>query len=82
MYDNIFNSIISKRIKFLRNERKLTLEQLAYQSEISKGGLSEIERGMKAPSTLTLLKLCCTLNISMKDFWDFPEINDFMNTFE
>lgn len=57
----------------------MTLEQLAYRSEISKGGLSEIERNMKEPRAYTILKLCSGLGISMKEFFDFEEINDFMN---
>lgn len=63
----------------MRKERKMTLEQLAYRSEISKGGLSEIERNMKEPRAYTILKLCSGLGISMKEFFDFEEINDFMN---
>ena len=42
----------------LRKERKMTREQLAYQSGISKGGLSEIERNMKEPRAYTILKIC------------------------
>ncbi len=57
----------------------MTLEQLAYRSGISKGGLSEIERNMKEPRAYTILKLCSGLGISMKEFFDFDEINEFMN---
>ena len=45
-----FNRIICQRILNLRVKLGLTQEQLAYQSGISKGGLSEIERNMKEPS--------------------------------
>ena len=79
MISQDFNKIICQRIAQLRKERKMTLEQLAYRSEISKGGLSEIERNMKEPRAYTILKLCSGLGISMKEFFDFEEINDFMN---
>ncbi len=62
---------IGERIRTLREMRGLTMEKLAYESGISKGGLSEIERGMKEPRISTLVKICETLEISMKDFFDF-----------
>ena len=73
------NKIISNRIKALRLKKKLTSEQLAYRSGISKGGLSEIERDMKEPRLLTIVKICAGLEISVKDFFDFSEIEDFSN---
>ena len=79
MISQDFNQIVCQRIAQLRKERKMTLEQLAYRSGISKGGLSEIERNMKEPRAYTILKLCSGLGISMKEFFDFEEINDFMN---
>ena len=74
-----FNSILCKRITLLRKRSNLTIEKLAYQSGISKGGLSEIERGRKSPMPLTILKICTGLGITMKDFFDYKEINDFQN---
>lgn len=65
------NKKIGERITALREEKNLTLEKLAYGSGISKGGLSEIERGMKEPRLSTLFKICETLEISIKDFFDF-----------
>ncbi len=77
MINQDFNKIICQRISSLRKEHKLTLEQLAYQSGISKGGLSEIERNMKEPRAYTILKICNGLGISMKDFFDFQELEVF-----
>ncbi len=65
------NKQIGERITVLREREDLTLEKLAYVSEISKGGLSEIERGMKEPRISTLLKICKALEVSIKDFFDF-----------
>lgn len=77
MINQDFNKIICQRISSLRKEHKLTLEQLAYQSGISKGGLSEIERNMKEPRAYTILKICNGLGISMKEFFDFQELETF-----
>ena len=77
MTNGNFNKIISSRIKSLRLLRGLTIEQLAYQSDLSKGGLSEIERNMKEPRAYTIFKICSTLNISMSEFFKFKEIDEF-----
>lgn len=55
----------------------MTLEQLAYQSDISKGGLSEIERNMKEPRAYTILKICNGLGITIAEFFQFETINNF-----
>lgn len=77
MINQDFNKIICQRILSLRKKHNITLEQLAYQSGISKGGLSEIERNMKEPRAYTILKICNGLGISMKDFFDFQELETF-----
>lgn len=77
MINQDFNKIICQRILSLRKKHNITFEQLAYQSGISKGGLSEIERNMKEPRAYTILKICNGLGISMKDFFDFQELETF-----
>lgn len=79
MVDKEFRKILCNRILTLRKERNLKLEQLAYQSGISKGGLSEIERNMKEPRAYTILRICSGLGITMKEFFDCPEIDEFTN---
>jgi len=77
MTNKTFNKIICQRIHSLRKEKGLNLEQLAYQSGISKGGLSEIERNLKEPRVFTILKICAGLDISIKDFFDFKDLENF-----
>ena len=79
MTNKNFNELICQRIHSLRKEKGLNLEQLAYQSGISKGGLSEIERNLKEPRAFTILKICAGLNIPMKDFFDFEDLENFKN---
>lgn len=76
----IFNTIICQRILTLRKKFNLNQEQLAYQSGISKGGLSEIERNMKEPKLFTITKICNTLGISVKEFFDFEELEKFKDS--
>ena len=64
-----FNQKIGRTIKNLREEKGLTLEKLAYVSEFSKGGLSEVERGLREIKISSLEKLCKTLDVSLSDFF-------------
>jgi len=80
MTNKLFNKLICQRIYSLRKEKGLNLEQLAYQSGISKGGLSEIERNLKEPRAYTILRICAGLGISMKEFFDFKDLEDFKNS--
>ena len=77
MTNTEFNKIICKRILYLRKKHGLNMEKLAYQSGISKGGLSEIERCMKEPRLYTIAKICSSLEMSLKDFFDFPELKKY-----
>jgi transcriptional regulator with XRE-family HTH domain len=69
------NQKIGQRITKLRKEQNKTLEKLAYESGISKGGLSETERGLREIRISTLIKICETLEISLKNFFDFEGCN-------
>lgn len=82
MTNSKFNKIISNRITKLRKAHNLTIEQLAYQSGISKGGLSEIERNLKEPRLYTILKICSALELKLSDFFTFEEIDDYSKTLE
>ena len=79
MTNKDFNKLVCSRILELRKKHNFNIEQLAYQSDISKGGLSEIERNMKEPRLFTILKICSALGITMKEFFDFEEIDNFLN---
>ncbi|MFT9371869.1 helix-turn-helix domain-containing protein [Paenibacillus polymyxa] len=63
MMDNI-NLILSKNLKHLRNERKLSLDKLADLTGISKTMLGQIERGESNPSITTVWKIANGLKIS------------------
>ena len=50
----MIESEIGKRIRTLRKEKGLTLEQLAAQAGYTKGYLSKVEKSVKAPPVSTL----------------------------
>lgn len=53
----------------LRKMKGISLEKLAYESDISKGNLSDIENGKKNPTFLTILAISNGLEISISDFF-------------
>lgn len=60
-----------RRLRQLRRERDMTQEQLAEAASISVDMLSNIERGVNAPSFETLEKLANVLRISIKELFSF-----------
>ena len=64
---------VGRRIRDLRVEAGLTLEKLAYESELgSKGHLSDIERGLTRPTIQSLKVLADHLNVELLDLVTFP----------
>lgn len=58
------NLIISKNIKDIRKKRKLSLDNLAEMTGVSKSMLGQIERGVSSPTIATLWKIATGLHIS------------------
>jgi transcriptional regulator with XRE-family HTH domain len=66
--------LIGRRIRQLRSEAGLTMEKLAYESELgSKGHLSNIERGLVHTTVHTLQTLADRLDVLLLDLVTFPE---------
>ena len=55
--------LIAKNIKALREQKNLTLQELADQTNLTKGYLSKIERSKKAPPYSTLNKIAMALGV-------------------
>jgi transcriptional regulator with XRE-family HTH domain len=68
---------VGQRIRQLRQEAGLTMEKLAFESELgSKGHLSNIERGLARPTVQTLQVLADRLGVLLLDLVTFPEADD------
>lgn len=65
---------IGAKIRDLRNQNGLTQEELADRTELTKGFISQLERGLTAPSVSTLLDIVECLGTNLSDF--FHEEND------
>ena len=57
------NSIVAANIKRLREERKLSMEELAKFSGVSKSMIAQIERGEGNPTLSTLWKISNGLKV-------------------
>ena len=65
---------IGARIRELRQETGLTLEKLAYESEVgSKGFLSDVEKGLARPTVETLAAIAERLEVKLLDLVTFPD---------
>ena len=60
---------IGHKIKQLRVQNGLTLEELASRSELTKGFLSQLERNLTSPSISTLEDILEALGSSLSDFF-------------
>ena len=67
---------VGKRIRQLREEAGLTLEKLAWESDLGKGHLSDIEKGLAVPNIITLQRLADRLGVLIVDVVNFPDRDD------
>lgn len=67
------NHDIGKKIRDLRNRNGLTLQELADRSELTKGFLSQLERGQVSPSLVTLFDLIECLGSTPSEFFQEEE---------
>lgn len=69
MIDNEVVSRIAQKIRAIRHEKNLTIQQLATRSNVSKGLLSKIENSRTVPSLPVFITIIQSLDISLKDFF-------------
>lgn len=65
---------IGPRIRLARQARRMTIEQVAVATGLTKGFLSRVERDLTSPSVSSLLTLCQVLSISIGDLFSAPAI--------
>ena len=64
--------VLGKRIQNIRLSKKITQEELADSIEISTQFVSDMERGLKKPSVVTLINIMVALSITPNElFMDF-----------
>ena len=74
--------LLGKRIKELRKAKGYTQEKLAELIDIETCSLSAIEIGRHYPSMPTLAKIAESLNVELKNLFEFGHINNTFVLFE
>jgi transcriptional regulator with XRE-family HTH domain len=69
MVDNDVVARIAMKIRATRLEKKLTIQQLANRTRVSKGLLSKIENMRTVPSLPVFVTLIQSLDVSLRDFF-------------
>jgi len=67
---------MSIKLKLLRVQAKLTLEELAQAADMTRGYLSKIERGLSRPSIGGALKLAKALHVPVEELFGEPSDQD------
>jgi len=68
---------VIQRIRYLCDERGLTINKLATLSGLTQSTLNNIIHGTnKSPTLNTLYKIATGLNMTVSEFLDFPEMNE------
>ncbi|MEC5200872.1 transcriptional regulator with XRE-family HTH domain [Arthrobacter sp. PL16] len=65
--------VIGSRIRAARQAQRMTIEQVAAATGLTKGFLSRVERDLTSPSVASLVTLCQVLSISIGDLFLVPE---------
>jgi transcriptional regulator with XRE-family HTH domain len=63
---------IGHRLRDVRLRRRMTLDQLAQATGLTKGFVSEIERDRASPSIASLVRICRALEITLGSLFDEP----------
>jgi transcriptional regulator with XRE-family HTH domain len=56
---------VGARVRSLRRERGLTIEQLAVATGLTKGFISQLERDRTAPSLASIARICDALGVRL-----------------
>lgn len=73
MTESTENPPIGERLRAARRAARLTLEQVATRSGLTKGFLSQVERDLASPSVGSLLRVCEVLDVAVGALFESPQ---------
>lgn len=76
MGDRDDNTLITQRITYYLKKNDLTENRLSQLSGVTQSTLNGIMNKGRIPRVDTIASLCKGLNISLKEFFDFPPYNE------
>jgi len=68
---------IGLRIKELRELKNVTQKDLAYTSDLDRSYIASVENGQRNISIINIEKIASSLKVSLKDFFDHPNFENF-----
>lgn len=73
-----YSELYVKRIRKLCRERGIAINKLANMSDVKQSTLDNIVRGLtKNPRVKTLHKIALAFNMTLAEFLDFEELNEY-----
>ena len=73
-----YSEIIVRRIRSLCAERGISINKLAAMSDVKQSTLDNIVRGLtQNPRVMTLHKIALAFGMTLSEFLDFPELNEY-----
>ncbi|MGN0977405.1 MAG: helix-turn-helix domain-containing protein [Faecousia sp.] len=73
-----YSEIYVRRIRELCKQRGIAINRLATMSDVKQSTLDNIVRGLtKNPRVKTLHKIALAFNMTLAEFLDFAELNDY-----
>ena len=73
-----YSAIYALRIRQLCNDRKITINKLATLAGLKQSTIDNIIRGKsKNPKVRTLHRIANVFGMTLSEFLDFPELNDY-----
>ena len=73
-----YSELFVMRIRNLCRQRGISINKLANMSDVKQSTLDNIVRGItKNPRVKTLHKLAIAFNMTLSEFLDFDELNDY-----
>ena len=74
-----YSELYVQRIRNLCRQRNITINRLATMSGVKQSTLDNIVRGLtKDPRVTTLHKIAHAFNMTLSEFLDFEELNDYI----
>ena len=74
--------VVGERIRFLRKERGLSQEELAYRASLHNTYIGQLERGEKNATIESVAKVCAALEITLEELFDDKETHSKVLSFE
>ena len=74
----LYSEVYAKRIQSLCAQHGITINRLAVMSGLKQSTIDNIVRGLtKNPRVMTLHKIAIAFNMTVAEFLDFKELNDY-----